>query len=103
MSNDAPNWIWRDVISIGTYLICEESIQHGMQLVTLNLKIVIEAKKCQAAMFGHVGFLVRTLGIAQSGKFWGFLGQITHEKGSSVDVEAHETKCCPTNSKNRQH
>ena len=30
MSNDAPNWIWRDVISIGTYLICEESIQHGM-------------------------------------------------------------------------
>ena len=60
-------------------------------------------KKCQAAMFRHVGFLVRTLSIAQSGKFWGFLGQITHEKGSSVDVEANETKCCPTNSKNWHH
>ena len=84
--------------SIGTYLTFKESIQQGM-----SQKIVIEAKKCQVAVFGHVGCLVRTCGVAQSGKFWGFLGQITHEKGSSVDVEANETKCCPTYSKNGQH
>ena len=84
--------------SIGTYLMFKESIQQGM-----SQKIVMGQKKCQVALFGHVGCLVWTCGVAQSGKFWGFLGQITHEKGSSVDVEANETKCCPTYSKNRQH
>ena len=47
-----------------TYLMFKESIQQGM-----SQKIVIEAKKCQVAVFGHVGCLVQTCGVAQSGKF----------------------------------
>ena len=50
--------------SIGTYLMFKESIQQGM-----SQKIVIEEKKCQVAVLGHVGCLLRTCGVAQSGKF----------------------------------